>query len=163
MLRPPVTLAGRKCFCWNVCCCGSDVSHDLTYLQSTSGALGWSLCTGAAVMLRGCVAVLTLSCCFLGGNTGIGKATALHLAKRGARVILACRNRSKAQAAITDIQQVEQRQPVVLKEQLDGRELSSTQLNTSCLPDRKQEAATCPTCSWTWPTWSPSTASVSIS
>lgn len=50
--------------------------------------------------------LLRLCRCFSGGNSGIGKATALHLAKRGARVILACRNRSKAQAAISDILQV---------------------------------------------------------
>ncbi|XP_029111203.1 dehydrogenase/reductase SDR family member 13-like isoform X1 [Scleropages formosus] len=38
-----------------------------------------------------------------GGNAGIGKATALDLARRGARVILACRNKQRAEAAVCDI------------------------------------------------------------
>uniref|UniRef100_A0A8C6T2K5 Dehydrogenase/reductase (SDR family) member 13a, tandem duplicate 2 n=2 Tax=Neogobius melanostomus TaxID=47308 RepID=A0A8C6T2K5_9GOBI len=40
-----------------------------------------------------------------GGNGGIGKATALGLARRGARVIMGCRNQSTADAAILEIQQ----------------------------------------------------------
>uniref|UniRef100_A0A4W5KZT5 Dehydrogenase/reductase 13 n=1 Tax=Hucho hucho TaxID=62062 RepID=A0A4W5KZT5_9TELE len=39
-------------------------------------------------------------------NTGIGKATALDLAKRGARVIPACRSKQKAEAAVYDIRRV---------------------------------------------------------
>ncbi|KAL7846486.1 hypothetical protein SRHO_G00214660 [Serrasalmus rhombeus] len=38
-----------------------------------------------------------------GSNTGIGKATAMNLAKRGARVILACRDKQRAEAAVNDI------------------------------------------------------------
>lgn len=38
-----------------------------------------------------------------GSNTGIGNSTALHLAKRGARVVLACRSQERGEAAAYDI------------------------------------------------------------
>ncbi|XP_062328618.1 dehydrogenase/reductase SDR family member 13-like [Osmerus eperlanus] len=55
-----------------------------------------SRCTSSAT-LKGKTAIVT------GSNTGIGKTTALELAKRGARVILACRNKERAEAAAYDI------------------------------------------------------------
>ncbi|XP_066551821.1 dehydrogenase/reductase SDR family member 13 isoform X2 [Amia ocellicauda] len=59
-----------------------------------------------------------------GGNTGIGKATALDLARRGARVILACRNKQRAEAAVHDIRRDSGNSEVVFM-QLDLASLQS--------------------------------------
>ncbi|KAM4590119.1 dehydrogenase/reductase SDR family member 13-like [Fundulus diaphanus] len=59
-----------------------------------------------------------------GSNTGIGKSTALELAKRGARVILACRNKEKAEAAAFDIRKESGNNQVVFM-QLDLASLKS--------------------------------------
>jgi len=59
-----------------------------------------------------------------GANTGIGKETALDLAQRGARVILACRDTSKAYAAKDDIIQKSGNANVEIR-QLDLASLSS--------------------------------------
>ncbi|KAK7882709.1 hypothetical protein WMY93_028883 [Mugilogobius chulae] len=53
-------------------------------------------CT-SSVKLHGKTAIVT------GSNTGIGKRTAVDLAKRGARVIMACRSRERGEAALEDV------------------------------------------------------------
>ncbi len=42
-------------------------------------------------------------CMITGANSGIGKATALGLARRGATVVIVCRNRGRGEAALAEI------------------------------------------------------------
>ncbi|KAL2085670.1 hypothetical protein ACEWY4_018990 [Coilia grayii] len=50
-----------------------------------------------------------------GANTGIGKETAIDLAKRGARIIMACRDMEKASSALKDVIEASGNQNVVVK------------------------------------------------
>ena len=59
-----------------------------------------------------------------GANTGIGKVTAIDLAKRGARVIIGCRDISRGSKALEDIKNESKSQDVVLKK-LDLASLTS--------------------------------------
>ncbi|XP_076827964.1 retinol dehydrogenase 12, like isoform X2 [Brachyhypopomus gauderio] len=59
-----------------------------------------------------------------GANTGIGKETAIDLAKRGARVIMGCRNVEKGDAAVKEVIKVSGNQDVICKK-LDLADSSS--------------------------------------
>ncbi|XP_065816810.1 dehydrogenase/reductase SDR family member 13 [Labrus bergylta] len=72
----------------------------------------------STVKLHGKTAIVT------GSNTGIGKETAIDLAKRGARVVLACRSKQRGEAALEDVKKVSERQHAVFM-QLDLGSLKS--------------------------------------
>ncbi|XP_029922359.1 dehydrogenase/reductase SDR family member 13-like [Myripristis murdjan] len=59
-----------------------------------------------------------------GSNTGIGKTTAIDLAKRGARVILACRSQQRGEAALAEVKRESGSSQVVFM-QLDLASLKS--------------------------------------
>src|SRR5690242_9086482 len=44
-------------------------------------------------------------CIVTGANSGIGKVTALELARMGARVVMVCRDRARGEAALAEIKQ----------------------------------------------------------
>ncbi|TRZ02621.1 hypothetical protein DNTS_018260 [Danionella cerebrum] len=48
-----------------------------------------------------------------GANTGIGKETAIDLAKRGARIIMACRDTERAEAALKEVKEASGSQNIV--------------------------------------------------
>ena len=50
-----------------------------------------------------CTSLYTFANIFSGANTGIGKITATDLARRGARVIICCRDMKRANAGMADI------------------------------------------------------------
>ena len=92
------------------------VAGPLSTLAALSGGIfllrsyfGGGVCNYKA-KLEGKTVIVT------GANTGIGRETALDLAGRGARVILACRNISKADVAAKDIQNKTGNSKVIVKE-----------------------------------------------
>lgn len=74
-----------------------------------------------------------------GSNTGIGKETALDLAKRGASVILLCRNVEKAEKAAIDIRAKAPDCPSVKVYQLDLASLKSVRQCAQELLDTQQK------------------------
>lgn len=70
---------------------------------------GGAKCASKALM-NGKTVIIT------GANTGIGKATASDLAKRGAKVVLACRNLPAAEQAVKDIRRCTKNGELIIQE-----------------------------------------------
>ena len=86
-------------------------------LRAVKSYFGGGVCYSKA-MLTGKTVIIT------GANTGIGLETAVDLAKRGARVILACRNVAKGKAAEAEVKERSKSDDVVFSK-LDLSSLQS--------------------------------------
>ena len=89
----------------------------LVYHSIIKKYIAGGVCTSKATMV-GKTVIIT------GANAGIGKATAIDMAQRGARVIMACRDLKRGDAALKDIVEVTGTKNIVLK-QLDLASLKS--------------------------------------
>jgi retinol dehydrogenase-12 len=87
-------------------------------------------------MLRGMTDLANKTFVVTGANTGIGKVTALELARRGAHVILACRNQAKTEAVMTEIRAAVPTANVEFVS-LDLGDLASVRACAQALLDRK--------------------------
>ena len=54
------------------------------------------------------------TCLITGANSGIGKASAIQIAEKGYRVVMACRNRGRGEAALEEIKEQSGRDSVDL-------------------------------------------------
>jgi len=72
-----------------------------------------------------------------GASSGIGKATALELAKRGARVIMACRDVCKAESAVQDIRRQTSCGQLIVRN-LDLASLKSVHEFAACMYDEEE-------------------------
>lgn len=83
--------------------------YELFILNLFRPILDNGMCKSKA-KLNGKTAIIT------GSNTGIGKETAKELAKRGARIIMACRNIKEGIKAADEIKQITGNDNIVVKE-----------------------------------------------
>ncbi|XP_019647927.1 PREDICTED: retinol dehydrogenase 13-like [Branchiostoma belcheri] len=113
-------------------------AHCTLVLSAVAGGIGLyflrKYCAGGVcrspARLDGKTVIIT------GANTGIGKETARDLAARGARVILACRDLTKAETAASEIRKSTGNGNVVI-EQLDLASLASVRTFATIINERE--------------------------
>lgn len=99
---------------------GSIIVLAVVYVCALKYFFGITTWCNSKVKLNGKTALIT------GGNAGLGKATAIDLARRGARVIIASRNKERSEQAVKEIKEVTGNQQVRYK-LLDLMDLDNVQ------------------------------------